>query len=107
MFLLKVQPICFHSNENFLALVAGFREYSLLFHGTFRRMFLLHVQLERFSAVENCFAFFALSSSYSSDHSSLGIVVRLVVFLQIVVAFGSVWTEMTEETGLGHVRVNV
>lgn len=103
----QVHSIRFHSLENFLAFVAGLREDPLLFDGMLRRMFRPHVEFESFFPVENFLAFFALSPSNSSDHRPLGIVVRLVVFLQIVVAFGSVWTEGTEEARLRHVCVDV
>lgn len=107
MLLLHVQSICFHSFEHFFTLLTGLFEDSFLFHGSLGRMFLSHVQLESFFAVENFFTFFALSPSDSSEHDSLGVVVRQVVFFQIVVAFGSVGTKRAKEAGLSHVRVYV
>lgn len=70
-------------------------------------MFLLHVNLERFLPVENFFALFTVSSSYSLLYYSFWIVVHFEVFFKIVVALGSIWTKRTEEPWFCHVRVHV
>ena len=91
MFHFHVHPISFHSLQYFSALFAGFFENSLL-KNLFRWMFLPHMQLECFFAVENFFAFVALSPPYPSHNGFLRIMMSLVMFSQIIVAFGSVWT---------------
>lgn len=107
VFLLHVLSISFDAFENFLALVARLLNDSFLLHRTFERMFLSHMHQESFFSVENFLAFLTSSFSYSSHNNSSGIVMRFVVFFQIVIAFGSVGTKRTEEARLSHVCVDV
>lgn len=106
VFHFHVHPISFHSFQYFLALFAGFFENSL-FENLFRWVFFSNMQLERFFPVENFFTFITFSPSYSPHDGFLWIVMSFVVFSQIIVAFGSVWTKWTEEAGLRHVGIHV